>query len=174
MEYLEKKEIDSFPLKPKWWLRYVDDICNNWPHGEEKITKFTKHLNSQCNSIKFTIENEENNCLPFLDVLTTIMEYLEKKAIDSFPLKPKWWLRYVDDLYNNWTHGEEKLTDFTKHLNSQCDNIIFTIEKEEKNFLPFLDVLTTKRQDGSLAHQIYRKKTHTDRYLHAECHHHPA
>jgi len=26
MEYFEKKKIDSFPLKPKWWLKYVDDV----------------------------------------------------------------------------------------------------------------------------------------------------
>jgi len=121
----------------------MDDVYNNWPHGEEKLMDFTKHLNSQCDSIKFTIEKEENDCLPFLDVLTTIMEYLEKKPIDSFPLKPKWWLRYVDDIYSNWPHGEEKLIDFTKHLNSQCDSIKFTIEKKENNFLTFLDVLTT-------------------------------
>ena len=91
----------------------MDDVYNNWPHGEEKLMDFTKHLNIQCDSIKFTIEKEENDCLPFLDVLTTIMEYLEKKPIDSFPLKPKWWLRYVDDIYSNWPHGEEKLIDFT-------------------------------------------------------------
>jgi len=121
----------------------MDDVYNNWPHGEEKLMDFTKHLNSQCDSIKFTIEKEENDCLPFLDVLTTIMEYLEKNPIDSFPLKPKWWLRYVDDIYSNWPHGEEKLIDFTKHLNSQCDSIKFTIEKKENNFLTFLDVLTT-------------------------------
>jgi hypothetical protein len=48
------------------------------------------------------------------------------------------------------------------------------VEKEEKYCLPFLDVLTMKKQDGSLAHQVYRKKTHTDRYLHVESHHHPA
>ena len=80
----------------------------------------------------------------------------------------------MDDVYNNWPHGEEKLMDFTKHLNSQCESIQFTIEKEENNCLLFLDVLTTKKQDGSLAHQVYREKTHTDIYLHANSHHHPA
>ena len=121
----------------------MDNVYSNSSHGEENILDFTKHLNSQCDSTKFTIEKEENDRLPFLDVLTTIMEYLEKKPIDSFPLKPKWWLRYVDDIYSNWPHGEEKLIDFTKHLNSQCDSIKFTIEKKENNFLTFLDVLTT-------------------------------
>ena len=87
-------------------------------------------------------------------VVNLFMEYLEKKTFDSFPLNPKWWMRYVDDVYNNWTHAEEKIMDFIKCLNSQCNSIKFTIEKEENNFLPFLDVLTTKKQDGSLAPQV--------------------
>ena len=80
----------------------------------------------------------------------------------------------MDDVYSNWPHGEEKLVEFTKHLNNQSKSIKFTIDKEENNCLPFLDVLTTKKQDGSLAHQVYRKKTHPDRYLHTESHHHPS
>ena len=31
-----------------------------------------------------------------------------------------------------------------------------------------------RKQHSSLRHQVYRKQTHTDRYLHAESHHHPA
>ena len=48
------------------------------------------------------------------------------------------------------------------------------MEIQENNSLPFLDVLLTKKTDGSLSHQVYRKKTHIDRYLHAESHHHPS
>ena len=34
MEKLEKDTIDSFPKKPKWWLRIMDDVYNNCPHIE--------------------------------------------------------------------------------------------------------------------------------------------
>ena len=44
---------------------------------------------------------------------------------------------------------------------------------EEDNKIPFLDVLITKKNGGVLGHQVYRKKTHTDRYLHADSHHLP-
>ena len=33
--------------------------------------------------------------------------------------------------------------------------------------------LSLKKADGTLVHQVYRKPTHTDRYLHAESQHHP-
>ena len=47
------------------------------------------------------------------------------------------------------------------------------MEIEENNRLPFLDVLISRNEDGSISHQVYRKKTHTDRYLHANSHHFP-
>ena len=40
--------------------------------------------------------------------------------------------------------------------------------------IPFLDVLVTIKEDGTLGHQVFKKKTHTDSYLHAESYHHPA
>ena len=47
------------------------------------------------------------------------------------------------------------------------------MEIKENNKLPFLDVLMSRKEDGSISHQVYRKKTHTDRYLHANSHHFP-
>ena len=45
------------------------------------------------------------------------------------------------------------------------------MEVQDNDCLPFLDVLITKKEDGSLAHQVYQKKTHTDKYVHASSHH---
>jgi len=47
------------------------------------------------------------------------------------------------------------------------------MEIEENNKIHFLDVLISRKEDGSVSHQVYRKKTHTDRYLHADSHHFP-
>ena len=107
-------------------------------------------------------------------VANLYMEAFEKSAIDAFPLKPKWWKRFVDDTNINWPHGRESLIEFLGHLNSRSDHIKFTMEVEEDNHIPFLDVLITKRNDGTLGHQVYRKKTHTDRYLHVDSHHLPS
>jgi hypothetical protein len=48
------------------------------------------------------------------------------------------------------------------------------MEVENNDSLPFLYVKVTKILDGSLSHQVYRKKTHTEQYLHADSHHHPS
>ena len=107
-------------------------------------------------------------------VANLYMEYFGKKELDSYPLKPREWKRFIDDTNFIWTHERENLYDFLKHMNSQSNHIKFTMEIQENNCLPFLGVLITKREDGSLSHQVYRKKTHTDRYVHASSHHHPS
>jgi len=48
------------------------------------------------------------------------------------------------------------------------------MELEDNNFVFFLDILISRKVDGSLAHQLYHKKTHTKKYLHAYLHHHPS
>ena len=47
------------------------------------------------------------------------------------------------------------------------------MQKEDKT-IPFLDVLLIIQEDGSLGHKVYRKPTHTDRYLHYNSFHHPS
>jgi hypothetical protein len=97
----------------------------------------------------------------------------EKRALDTYPLKPKRWKCYVDDTNVIWPHGKEELNKFLEHLNFLSEDIKFTMELEEDNSIPFLDVLIHRKQDGHLGHQVYRKKTHTKSYLHASSHHHP-
>ena len=63
--------INTADDKPLLWVRYVEDTFTIRPHGLEKLKKFNNHLNSQNDSIQFIIEKEDNNCLPFLDVLVT-------------------------------------------------------------------------------------------------------
>ena len=47
------------------------------------------------------------------------------------------------------------------------------MEIEENNGLHFLDILLSRKEDGSLAHKVYRKKTHIDKYIRYDSHHHP-
>ncbi|XP_060517001.1 uncharacterized protein LOC132696254 [Cylas formicarius] len=102
------------------------------------------------------------------------MAYFEAQAIRESQLKPKLWIRYVDDIFILWSHGEAKLDHFLTYFNSLHDRIEFTIEKEKDKQLPFLDVLLTRSDGRKLQHQVYRKPTRTDRYLNAQSHHHPS
>lgn len=69
---------------------------------------------------------------------------------------------------------EKKLDEFLKYLNNLHPKIKFTMEVEASGKLPFLDVLIIRKPDGTLGYTVYRKPTHTNRYLNAFSHHHPA
>ncbi|XP_046393594.1 uncharacterized protein LOC124161325 [Ischnura elegans] len=107
-------------------------------------------------------------------VANLFMEKFEKEALESCEKKPKLWLRYVDDTFVIWPHGVQELQVFLRHLNSQHHGIQFTMDMEKEQSLNFLDVLVTKKDNGGLGHAVYRKLTHTDRYLNAASHHHPS
>jgi hypothetical protein len=106
-------------------------------------------------------------------VANLFMENFEKRALESFPLKPLRWKRFVDDTNVLWPHGKEELHHFFQHLNNISKEIKFTMELEENDSIPFLDVLIKRKNNGDLGHAVYRKKTHTENYLHANSHHHP-
>ena len=60
------------------------------------------------------------------------------------------------------------------YLNQQHPSIKFTMETEEDHKIAFLDVGISRNPDGSLHHNVYRKPTHTDRYLNQRSFHHPS
>ena len=106
-------------------------------------------------------------------VANLYMEYFEKKALESYPLKLAWWKRFVEDTNIKWTHGKTELDKFFIHLNSISPEIKFTMEMEENMIIPFLDILIIRKEDGSLGHKVFRKSTHTESHLDVDSHHHP-
>ena len=100
------------------------------------------------------------------------MEHFEQEAIRLAVDKPKFWIRYVDDTFVIWPHGRDSLTLFHEHINRLRDPIKFTMEIEDEGRIPFLDVLV-QRSRNQLTTSVFRKKTHTDRYLNFRSYHHP-
>ena len=98
------------------------------------------------------------------------MEHFEQTTIAFAEYKPSLWLRYVDDVFSIWPHGDCELEKFLKHLNTQRRSIKFTIEKENKGKLPFLDILIDRNND-KITTSVYRKPTHTGQYLHYTSNH---
>ncbi|XP_071450011.1 uncharacterized protein [Hetaerina americana] len=59
-------------------------------------------------------------------------------------------------------------------MNRQHPSISFTMELQIDGKLPFLDILPQRKSNGTLGHGVYRKPTHTGRYLNGNSnHHHP-
>ena len=99
-------------------------------------------------------------------VANIYMEYFEKRALGpelpvSFTINT--WLRYVDDVLTIVKKGTRD--SLLNYLNSIDPNIKFTIEPpNEQGAIPFLD--TFPRPSGNkIITSVYRKPTHTDRYL---------
>ena len=97
------------------------------------------------------------------------MEYFKEMAFGSTSLNPSMWLRYVDDTYFLWPHQEDVQT-LLDHVNSIRPSIQFTMEKEQDNKLPFLDILLTHTEQGFRS-SVYRKPTFTWQYLNFNSHH---
>lgn len=92
------------------------------------------------------------------------METIEKQTLEC-------WFRYVDETFIIWPHGCNNIR-FLDHINEVHPDISFTLVSEENGCPLYLNVLV--RPDNTLGHSVYRKPTHTNRYLNAESHHHLA
>lgn len=104
-------------------------------------------------------------------VADIFMEDFEEKALSLSPVKPRIFKRYVDDTFT--ILPKSSVSAFLDHLNSIHEKIKFTMELENQNSLAFLDVRVLRRPDNTVGHTVYRKPTHTDRYLNGKSHHHP-
>ena len=105
---------------------------------------------------------------PIVDNL--YMEDLETKAIQSAQNPPSFWRRFVDDTLT--IIKSSQIANFLQHLNSLDQHIPFTKEEARPDgSMPFIDVLVTPREDGSLDTTVYRKPTHTDLYLQWDSNH---
>ena len=86
------------------------------------------------------------------------MEEIKESPISNSSVPPKIWKRYVDDSF--CIIGKDDVSAF----HSIETNISFTIETECNGKISFLDNLVSRR-NGFIVVDVYRKPTHTDRYL---------
>lgn len=92
MEALEDRALSSFTHQPRMWVRYVDDTFVIWPHSQEALRDFHNHLNQQNPAIQFTMEEEKEDKIAFLDVL---VKRVGDKARTSVYCKPTHTDRYI-------------------------------------------------------------------------------
>ena len=97
------------------------------------------------------------------------MEDVEERALATTDIPLRFWKRYVADTCA--VLPASRVQEFLIHLNGVEPSIQFTVEMESEGKLPFLDVLLQRDPDGSISTTVYRKATHTDRYLDFMSHH---
>ena len=78
--------------------------------------------------------------------------------------KPKFYLRYVDDLPVAFDNEQDSLN-FLHFLNNRHPNIKFTIEKQVNHSIVFLDVFISGINNQNLILQTYQKSTYTELLL---------
>ncbi|XP_015118793.1 uncharacterized protein LOC107042307 [Diachasma alloeum] len=164
----------SVPLRPINSLDFVNKLKNLRTSPDDILVSFDAE--SLCTNVPipetlFEGELYEKKsgaamCSPISPIIANIfMEHFENEVLKSAAQKPNMWFRYVDATFVIWPHGRSGLNQFLEFLNAQHPSIKFTMGIEQNGCLPFLDVLVLRNKDVTLAHQVYRKPTHTDRAL---------
>ena len=92
------------------------------------------------------------------------MDKVETEFLETQTDKPFWWVRYIDDIFFIWTHGQEKLKVFLEDLNKFHPNLKFTSVSSEEN-VAFLD-LKVKLKQGKIETDLHVKSTDRHQYLH--------
>ena len=95
-------------------------------------------------------------------IANLVMEDIEQRTLASRRVNPLLWKRYVD----MWPPRLMKVrSTLLQHLNSIEPSIRFTVEQENDGKLGFLDTHVYRNIDGRFETDVYRKPTHTDKYL---------
>ena len=97
------------------------------------------------------------------------MDEIETSFLKTEKLKPFIWLRYTDDIFFLWAHGEEQTNLFLKDLNEFSPNLKFTY-KTFQNSIDFLD-LNVSLKDGAIFTDLHIKPTDGHQFLHYKSSH---
>lgn len=148
---------------------------NKWKKDEfENLTvpDVTCLLTECLSNTYFQYNNElyiQNDGCPMGSIIygTVADIYLQKLEKNILPKHRNiiFWKRYVDDVFAIIEGDVNDANKIKDSLNSYNPQIQFTIETEENNEIAFLDILIKRTDEGNIETKVYRKKTHTDRYL---------
>ena len=88
------------------------------------------------------------------------MGFHKSKWLNEYNLnKPKFYLRYVDDILAAFDNEQDSLN-FLNFLNNRHPNIKFTIEKQINHSIAFLDVFISDINNQNFTLQTYHKSTY--------------
>ena len=100
----------------------------------------------------------------------TTVNHFEQTHVYTYHLQPILWIRYIDDIFSIWQHGEHELNMFIDHLNSCHPTLKFTHECSTKS-VNFLDTTVILDNHNHIYTTVYSKATDTHMYLsYDSCH----
>ena len=98
-------------------------------------------------------------------LVNIFMGFHESKWLNEYILnKPKFYLRYVNDILAAFDNEQDSLN-FLDFLNNRHPNIKFTIEKQINHSIAFLDVFISGVNNQNLILQTYHRVTYTGLFL---------
>jgi len=103
------KTFEKLKIKPKLVVKYVDDLLLVLPN--RKINSVLNEMNNYHTNIKFTVEEEKDNKLPYLDLLLI--------RIDDGTIKYQW--------YNKPTSSNKILNFKSNHPYKQKENTAYNL-----------------------------------------------
>ena len=94
-------------------------------------------------------------------IANIFMGFHKSKWLNEYNLnKPKFYLRYVDDILAGFDNEQHSLN-FLDFLNNMHLNIKFKIEKQINHSITFLDAFVLGTNNKNLTLQTYHKSTYT-------------
>ena len=166
MSYDVKALFTSVPIKPA--LKIIKKLLEEDQTLQQRtsmtVNNITCLLEFCLNSTYFTFQEKfyeqvEGAAMgsPISPVVANLyMEDFEMRAINTLPQPPLMWKRFVDDTFVIIKAAQKQ--SFLDHINSIDHNIQFTAEEPRPDgSMPFLDILITPCEDGSLATTVFRK-----------------
>lgn len=109
---------------------------------------------------------------PISPLISEIFMSRFETELSQDPDFPRFWRRYVDDVYA--VCNRRKVKHILQKMNLKFESIKFTVELEKDNFLSFLELGLTKLENGKLDISVYRKPTNTPRLITSDSSHHIA
>ena len=84
---------------------------------------------------------------------------LESRFLAANSQSPAFWVRYIDDIFGIWLHGEDSLKQFHNSLNQFHQTMKFSLEHTGDK--PFLNTSVSITRDNTIATELYIKPTHS-------------
>ena len=124
---------------PKIWKRSVDDTFTIL--SRDKVDIFLQYLNSQQPMIRFTMETETNNTIPFLDTLAT-------RDSDGY---------FSTSVYRKPTHTYQYLAYDSHHPQSVKRGIVKCLYDRSKHLVTKPSVISQEKETPNISSCFFKR-----------------